>query len=693
MPPNLSWSTPEGLTTLKSVVRSRIPAWSNGLRPQQEEPILRILDGSDVLLCTATGAGKSALFIVPIFCHLELSAHPEKHPRYRVRQHPVGVIITPTKGLARNIVDGLRKYGISAVAYDRETLAERRSLARDIAQCTEFHVVCVDPEHLMTPEWDKIVKNTTFAANLIYVCVEEAHLVREWLIFRAAYGNIGPFVRGKLSRQTSIVGLSATIQPGVPEQEVCTALGFNRTTDFHLFRHSNERPEIRFVLEPLAHGMKSRSFPQLIPYLNSGRKCIVYTQSLDTLTRVYTYLCKMSPKNLNPGRRIRVYSALCDPEFNAETLRLMCEPELQVIVSSVALANGVDCASILDIFSIGFPSTLSQAEQEAGRAVRVPGSQGQVTFFVQKSDIATAKKYIASLASDASPAASNSRSKRKKNVAESMDLGKAKLLTETVCLVASRNRTWNNPPIEKTTMDCITAKRPLPCSLCSARAKIVVELPSHAMPTKFLEPPPPLARAPVPRSQMLRKVDRPDVKIALELFADTLFKAERFRYPHRPESWFFPPSIRALLVDNCLRLETRDDLVRLLASKKWPFCVLPEPKPSRQNPSWTDLLWEEMNDLGNEILVERVLTTSTGRKRKAKEMVSEEDTSSDDSAMEEASATSQSRRRIATTLTNITNTNPQRPRARQAVQSIEKDIRPAVDGLRRSRRFMPVNTV
>ncbi|KAJ7627262.1 hypothetical protein FB45DRAFT_749306 [Roridomyces roridus] len=99
-----SWNSNEGIAALTSVVSARIPSWTTGLREWQIEPILRILDSEDVLLCTATGAGKSALFIVPILCHLEVAAHPELYPKSPVRKHPLGMVVTPTKGLARNLV-------------------------------------------------------------------------------------------------------------------------------------------------------------------------------------------------------------------------------------------------------------------------------------------------------------------------------------------------------------------------------------------------------------------------------------------------------------------------------------------------------------------------------------------------------------------------------------------------------------
>jgi superfamily II DNA helicase RecQ len=56
---------PQGCTTVRKIVQKEIPQWKNGLYPAQEELIVRVLDGQDVLLCMATGGGKSAIFAVP----------------------------------------------------------------------------------------------------------------------------------------------------------------------------------------------------------------------------------------------------------------------------------------------------------------------------------------------------------------------------------------------------------------------------------------------------------------------------------------------------------------------------------------------------------------------------------------------------------------------------------------------------
>ncbi|KAJ6449538.1 hypothetical protein C8R45DRAFT_849659, partial [Mycena sanguinolenta] len=93
--------------TINRIVQKVIPAWTVGLRPLQMDLVVAILDGDDVLFCTATGDGKSAAFSVPHLVLQEYNAYPELYLRgLRTRIGAVGIVVTPTKGLTNNIVGG-----------------------------------------------------------------------------------------------------------------------------------------------------------------------------------------------------------------------------------------------------------------------------------------------------------------------------------------------------------------------------------------------------------------------------------------------------------------------------------------------------------------------------------------------------------------------------------------------------------
>jgi superfamily II DNA/RNA helicase len=99
------WQDPSGLETINTIVEKLIPTWTDGLHAVQLELVSAILDGKDVLCCTATGDGKSAAFSVPTLVLSEYNKHPEAYVAgLPTRKRPIGVVVTPTKGLADNIV-------------------------------------------------------------------------------------------------------------------------------------------------------------------------------------------------------------------------------------------------------------------------------------------------------------------------------------------------------------------------------------------------------------------------------------------------------------------------------------------------------------------------------------------------------------------------------------------------------------
>ncbi|KAF8219123.1 hypothetical protein L208DRAFT_1343138, partial [Tricholoma matsutake] len=83
----------------------------------------------------------------------EYNRHLDKYPAgLPTRKRPIGVVITPMKGLTNNIVFELSKLNISAFSYCHETLSKAQKaeihVADVIKECIRWQVICVDPEHL-----------------------------------------------------------------------------------------------------------------------------------------------------------------------------------------------------------------------------------------------------------------------------------------------------------------------------------------------------------------------------------------------------------------------------------------------------------------------------------------------------------------------------------------------------------------
>src|SRR4051812_37993544 len=103
------------------------------------------------------------------------------------------------------------------------------------------------------------------------------------------FKHVGRFFRGRLPSSTSIFALSATLQPGSATKSVLSSLGMLGDR-FYVFHSSNERPNMQFIMEPLQNGVGGKIFPQLLAYLNSGRKAVIHCRTIDDVLRVFLYL-------------------------------------------------------------------------------------------------------------------------------------------------------------------------------------------------------------------------------------------------------------------------------------------------------------------------------------------------------------------------------------------------------------------
>ncbi|KAF7334056.1 P-loop containing nucleoside triphosphate hydrolase protein [Mycena venus] len=556
MAPRYAWRSTTGDRTITTIVKKLIPQWKNGLYPAQQDLIARILDRQAILCCMATGGGKSALFSVPILILREMARNPHLYPDLPTCALPQGIVITPTKGLAANIVLELKKLGIPALAYCHETVTEARmtgrNLAQEIGECKTWNVVCVDPEHLRDKAWRVITAHEVYRTNIVYGCTDEVHLINEWGVdFRPLFKHIGPFFRGRLPSSTSIFALSATLQPGTATKSVLSSLGM-LGDNVHVFRSSNERPNTQFIMEPLQHGVEGKIFPQLLDYLNSRRKAVVHCRTIDDVLRVFLYLWKSLPPGPHRLRRLKMYHSLRDAEENEGILRLLDEDaECQVVIATIAFANGLNVKSLLDSISVGFPDTVDQLWQEKGRVGRDIETAARGVVLFQPSALAAAEKQIA---------------------------GKAEILTEKNCYIAAFNRIYKNPPIETSYLDCISAKRRFPCSLCATRNNITLVfpapplLPGIELPL-FAAPPAADPLSTLDKKMRLTKKEREQAEAALLEFGRTVHRAER-KLPanrNRPKSSYFPASLVRAILDRLLTLDSLAGLEKILTA--WVFAT------------------------------------------------------------------------------------------------------------------------
>ncbi|KAF7372288.1 P-loop containing nucleoside triphosphate hydrolase protein [Mycena venus] len=377
-------------------------------------------------------------------------------------------------------------------------------------------MICVDPEHLRHKAWREITSFVVYRTNLVYGCVEDAHLINIWgADFRPDFKHIGGFFRGRLPSYASITALSATLQPGLATKSVFSSLGM-LGNNFHIFWSTNERPNTQFIMEPLEMGVGGKIFPQLLRHLNSRQKAVIHCRTIDDIFRVFICLWKALPPGPHRLRPLKMYHSLRSFEDNEEILQLLDEdPECQIVIATIAFANGLDVKALLDSISLGFPDTVDQLWQEKGRIGGNSETAARGVVLFQPSSLAAAENQIAASSAANLTGDKTAKALKSKRQPKPLEHAKALLLTEKECYIATLNRIYQNPPLETTTLDCITAQRP-------------------------------------DKKLKLAKKEHKKAESTLADFGETVRQAERKNRAHQnqPRSSFFPTSvIRALLDD------------------------------------------------------------------------------------------------------------------------------------------------
>jgi len=102
-----TWTTPNGIHSLKEILHSLLPQWPNGPHPYQLKATAQILDRRKQLVIAACGEGKTALSYLHILVIQELQKRPDL-PRYGLDVPndwtPVVLMVTPLTDLGRSQV-------------------------------------------------------------------------------------------------------------------------------------------------------------------------------------------------------------------------------------------------------------------------------------------------------------------------------------------------------------------------------------------------------------------------------------------------------------------------------------------------------------------------------------------------------------------------------------------------------------
>jgi DEAD/DEAH box helicase domain-containing protein len=326
----------------------------------QEDSLMQILCGEDVVIVAPTASGKTEAFSIPIIQKIseEISHFSSLRPKFGIKGKVLALFVYPTKALARDqlpkVKDFAEHLGVKVSIFDGDTT----KIEKDRILTTLI------PEIVIT-NFDTIhyhLFNRTRFSRLIrtvrYLVVDEAHN------YTGVFGaNIHHIVK-RLQRITrfnnkknlQIVAASATLPNA---DEFCTSL-FGRK--MNVVRGRGRKGKISLVLLfPSLHSQRSLMLDLLKQASARQMKTIAFSKSHLGAELLAFYSSKQNIP-------VRVHRAGLLPQVRKSVEDLFKSGHLKAISATPTLELGIDIGDIDVIISDTVP--INRLIQRLGRAAR-----------------------------------------------------------------------------------------------------------------------------------------------------------------------------------------------------------------------------------------------------------------------------------------------------------------------------------
>ena len=305
----------------------------SNFRPLQEDIILSVLEGNDVLALMPTGGGKSICFQVPGLVN-----------------EGVCIVISPLISLINDQVEALKKKGIPAASIMSGMKRHEIEIALGNAAYGKTKFLYVTPERLTTELFRNSIKD--MKVNLL--AVDEAHCISQWgYDFRPSYLQIAEI--RDLIPSTPVLALTATATPEV-QDDIQARLKFRKE---NIFRKSFERKNLGYVVFHEEDKLK-----KLLNIISNVKGTgVIYVRNRKKTKDISDFLQKQKVKSAyyHAGLHAEIRNTVQD-DWMKEKVRIM--------VATNAFGMGIDKGNVRFVVHMDLPESPEAYFQEAGRAGR-----------------------------------------------------------------------------------------------------------------------------------------------------------------------------------------------------------------------------------------------------------------------------------------------------------------------------------
>jgi ATP-dependent DNA helicase RecQ len=322
------------------------------LRAEQEQAMLAVLGGRDVLVTLPTGFGKSLIYQVPAM----------------ILKRPT-IVVSPLIALMADQERALKKRGVPVITFhSRLRVAERRAAVERLERGGRL-VVLTTPETIESKATAPLIER----ARPALLCVDEAHCISEWgHDFRPSYLRLGN-ARERLGHPPALA-LTATATPRVRD-DIAARLTLRNPLVLTAPAH---RKSLHLSAEVLPGPQKNAAAGKLIKGLR--RPGIIYCATTVAVDQLANVLKRVGIPV------VRYHGKMSAAERDTAQRRFMEPSRRLIMVATSAFGMGIDKPNIRYIVHYHAPGSLEQYVQEAGRAGR-DGNPADCVLLFDEADL------------------------------------------------------------------------------------------------------------------------------------------------------------------------------------------------------------------------------------------------------------------------------------------------------------------